>query len=43
MSDFLASTEATTPINAKFGSTEGIHFDHYAEDWDFGQSLAKYH
>ena len=23
-------------ILAKYGSTEGIHFDHYVEDWDFG-------
>ena len=23
-------------ILSKFGSTEGIRFDHYVEDWDFG-------
>ena len=23
-------------ILAHFGSTEGIHFDHYETDWDFG-------
>ena len=23
-------------ILAKFGSTDGIRFDHYVEDWDFG-------
>ena len=23
-------------VLAKFGSTEGIRFDHYIEDWDFG-------
>ena len=23
-------------ILAHFGTTEGIHFDHYETDWDFG-------
>jgi hypothetical protein len=23
-------------ILAQFGSTDGIRFDHYVEDWDFG-------
>lgn len=27
--------EAIMKIIAKFGSTEGISFDHYIEDWDF--------
>ena len=28
--------EEIMKIIAKFGSTEGIRFDHYVEDWDFG-------
>jgi hypothetical protein len=23
-------------ILARYGSTDGLHFDHYVEDWDFG-------
>ena len=23
-------------ILAKFGTTDGLRFDHYVEDWDFG-------
>ena len=28
--------DAIMKIIAKFGSTDGIHFDHYVMDWDFG-------
>ena len=28
--------EEIMKILSKFGSTDGIRFDHYVEDWDFG-------
>ena len=41
MSHFALSNRRCFNVLAKFGSIEGIEFDHYVTDWDFDSLFFK--